>query len=212
MPEDAPVQDIDPMLDDTADQLIEAMRERNRQELEKSRATLRANIEELDGIPSRASMVLSSLPSQGSGSGSDAYMTGPDDAHMTGPDDVEMEDVSRAASAAASKKEKKEDKPKTTLKQEGGTSSRLKKVTIAPSVTKGPTKEFSDISSGGDDVELTNVTLNRSKDMEFWKSQSPNEIRAQLSLRSPMLRQLHGGKTKPLLLQLIETMMRDGSW
>ena len=29
MPEDAPVQDIDPMLDDTADQLIEAMRQRH---------------------------------------------------------------------------------------------------------------------------------------------------------------------------------------
>ena len=72
---------------------------------------------------------------------------------------------------------------------------------------------FSDISSGGDDeVELTNVTVNRSKDMEYWKQQSANEIRAQLSLRSPMLRRIHGGKTKPLLLQLIETMIRDGSW
>ena len=120
----APVQDIDPMLDDAADQLLEVTRQADREGDEKFRATLRANIEALEAIPSRASMLLSSLPSQGSGS--DAYMTGPDDAYMTGPDDVEMEDVSRAASATASKKEKKEAKPKTTLKQEGGTSSRQK--------------------------------------------------------------------------------------
>jgi hypothetical protein len=63
-----------------------------------------------------------------------------------------------------------------------------------------------------DEVTMTGVKLNNSTDMNFWKEQSANEMRAQLNLRFPGQRGDWAFKDRQQLIYIIEVKIRDGDW
>ena len=87
-----------------------------------------------------------------------------------------------------------DDQPEQAL---GRASSRSKRKT---------TNEKSD-----DEVEMTGVNLNKSTDLKFWKSQSPNEIRAQLNLRN-LPKKDYAFLDKKHLLEYLRNIIRSNKW
>jgi hypothetical protein len=63
-----------------------------------------------------------------------------------------------------------------------------------------------------DDVELTNVKINRSRDVWFWKEASAREMRAQLNLRDRSKIGDWAFKSRKQLLVIIEDKIRKGQW
>ena len=62
-----------------------------------------------------------------------------------------------------------------------------------------------------DEVEMTGVNLNKSTDLKFWKSQSPNEIRAQLNLRN-LPKKDYAFLDKKHLLEYLRNIIRSNKW
>ena len=63
-----------------------------------------------------------------------------------------------------------------------------------------------------DDLQMTGVNINRSTDMEFWKNQSPREIRTQLNLRNRSRIGDWAFKSKQQLHDIVEEMIKNGTW
>ena len=62
-----------------------------------------------------------------------------------------------------------------------------------------------------DEVEMTGINLNKSTDLKFWKSQSPNEIRAQLKLRK-LDPKVYGFLKKKALVEFVQILIRSNKW
>lgn len=84
--------------------------------------------------------------------------------------------------------------------------------------TKAKAKaKASAVSSGNnesdDDVELTGITLNKSKSMKFWREQSANELRAQLKLRDPQkFKDEWAFKGKEQLIEIVQDLIKKKKW
>ena len=65
--------------------------------------------------------------------------------------------------------------------------------------------------SRSDDAQLTGVAANKSTDMNFWKEQSANELRAQITFRQGR-RADWAVKNKAQLVDLVRQMIADGTW
>ena len=65
--------------------------------------------------------------------------------------------------------------------------------------------------SRSDDTQLTGISANRSTDLDFWKQQSANELRAQITFRQGR-RADWAVKSKPQLVELVRQMIADGTW
>jgi hypothetical protein len=76
---------------------------------------------------------------------------------------------------------------------------------IAPAVPRAKKAQTSE------DVELTGVTINRSKDVNYWMQQSANELRAQLVLRG-WKRADAGVKDLKQLQQIVKDLIANGKW
>ena len=63
-----------------------------------------------------------------------------------------------------------------------------------------------------DDVAISGIALNRNQDLDFWRSQSGNELKAQLYLRNPRDRGNWAFKSKDQLVGLVDGMIRQGTW
>ena len=74
-----------------------------------------------------------------------------------------------------------DDQPEQT---KGRSSSKSKRLANTPPPGRPEPKRKPNKSSDDDDVEMAGITLNTNGDMKYWKSQSPNELRAQLKLRN----------------------------
>ena len=77
-------------------------------------------------------------------------------------------------------------------------------------LARSPPKSRSE-RSRSDDTQLTGVAANKSTDLDFWKEQSANELRAQITFRQGR-RADWAVKTKAQLLDLIKQMIADGKW
>ena len=61
-----------------------------------------------------------------------------------------------------------------------------------------------------DDVKISGIKPNNDTDMEFWKEQSGNELRAQLKLRYPdRFNKEWAFKERPQLLEIITELIKD---
>ena len=76
---------------------------------------------------------------------------------------------------------------------------------IAPAVPRVKKAQTSE------DVELTGVTINRSKNVDYWMQQSANELRAQLVLRG-WKRADAGVKDLKQLQQIVKDLIANGKW
>ena len=64
-----------------------------------------------------------------------------------------------------------------------------------------------------DNVEISGITINDSQDINFWKVQSANEIRAQFKLRdSKKYYDEFAFKTKVQLLDIIKELIKSKQW
>jgi hypothetical protein len=64
-----------------------------------------------------------------------------------------------------------------------------------------------------DEVQISAVQPNKNSDINFWKEQSANELRAQLKLRDlQKFRNEWAFKSKDQLLQIIQDMISKGTW
>ena len=63
-----------------------------------------------------------------------------------------------------------------------------------------------------DDLEISSVAINRSRDMWFWREASAREMRAQLNLRDRSKIGDWAFKSREQLLDIIEDMIRKGQW
>jgi hypothetical protein len=54
--------------------------------------------------------------------------------------------------------------------------------------------------------------MNQNQDIGFWRDQSANELRAQITLRRPRERGDWVFKSKDQLVGLVDDMIREGSW
>jgi hypothetical protein len=63
-----------------------------------------------------------------------------------------------------------------------------------------------------DDLEISGVSINRSRDMWFWREASAREMRAQLNLRDRSKIGDWAFKSREQLLDIIEDMIRKGQW
>ena len=63
-----------------------------------------------------------------------------------------------------------------------------------------------------DEVEISGLSINQSQDLDFWKNQSANELRAQLHLRNPRERGNWAFKSKDQLVGLVGDMIQQGTW
>jgi hypothetical protein len=75
--------------------------------------------------------------------------------------------------------------------------------------TKAGHKHTEDLD---DDLEISGVTLNRSRDMWFWREASAREMRAQLNLRDRSKIGDWAFKSREQLLDIIEDKIRKGQW
>ena len=62
-----------------------------------------------------------------------------------------------------------------------------------------------------EDVQFAGLQMNTSHDINFWKQQSANELRSQITLRKGA-RGNWAVKTKAQLVAMVEDMIADGSW
>jgi hypothetical protein len=68
-------------------------------------------------------------------------------------------------------------------------------------------------SETDDEVQISAVQPNKNNDINFWKEQSANELRAQLKLRDlQKFRDEWAFKSKDQLLQIIQDMISKGTW
>ena len=67
-------------------------------------------------------------------------------------------------------------------------------------------------SSQEDKVEISGMDINRNNDLNFWKEQSPNELRAQLNLRNPGTRGDWAFKDRLQLHDIVGGMIQSGTW
>ena len=65
--------------------------------------------------------------------------------------------------------------------------------------------------SRSDDAQIAGISANKSTDMDFWKQQSANELRAQITFRQGR-RADWAVKTKDQLVELVRKMIADGKW
>ena len=63
-----------------------------------------------------------------------------------------------------------------------------------------------------DGVEISNVSINRSRDMWFWREASAREMRSQLNLRDRSKISDWAFKSREQLLAIIEDKIRKGQW
>ena len=64
-----------------------------------------------------------------------------------------------------------------------------------------------------DEVQISAVQPTKNKDINFWKEQSPNELRAQLKLRDlRKFRDEWAFKDKNQLMGIIQDMIKKGTW
>ncbi len=63
-----------------------------------------------------------------------------------------------------------------------------------------------------DSVTRAGVSVDSTTDMNFWRDQSANEIRSQLNLRNRRGIRNWAFEARPQLLELIEHMIKKGSW
>ena len=122
-------------------------------------------------------------------------------------DDHEMQvpAASRKREAAPEEKKVKKLKPQVqaqTVKTEGQAAS-MSQAVLTP--VGGPEDD-------DDDLQMTGVNINRSTDMEFWKNQSPREIRTQLNLRNRSRIGDWAFKDKQQLHDIVEEMIKNGTW
>jgi hypothetical protein len=91
-------------------------------------------------------------------------------------------------------------------------SRRARSITQAsPSVPAQP-KKTRKTRAASEDVQMTAITLNKSTDMEYWSQQSPNEMRAQITLRTGQRTPSTTGPNKKGLLKVIKSMIDKGTW
>lgn len=65
--------------------------------------------------------------------------------------------------------------------------------------------------STSDDVTVSGVSMNKSTDMNYWRQQSANELRAQITLRQGR-RADWAVKNRDQLIELIKKMIAEGRW
>jgi len=63
-----------------------------------------------------------------------------------------------------------------------------------------------------DEVEISGLCVNQSQDLDFWRNQSANELRAQITLRRPRERGNWVFKSKEQLVGLVDEMIKQGTW
>ena len=63
-----------------------------------------------------------------------------------------------------------------------------------------------------DEVEISGLSINQSQDLDFWRNQSANELRAQMHLRNPRERGNWAFKSKDQLVGLVGDMIQQGTW
>jgi len=143
----------------------------------------------------------------------------------------------RGRSRSPVKKEEKKEEIKPTVKVERSRSGGRKRIT---KVKQEPGTSSTDIPTGtglssssatapetprpkkrakararSEDVVASGVNINRSKDMEFWKNQSNNELKAQIAMRMPPnyeSRVKFQFKNKQETLDYIRLLITNGVW
>ena len=102
-----------------------------------------------------------------------------------------------------------DDQPEGTR---GRSSSRPKRTApVPPAGRPEPKRKTSNEKSDDDEVAITGVSLNTSTNLKFWKSQSPNEIRAQLKLRKLPINEYAFLKKKDLV-EYVRNLIITKKW
>ena len=128
----------------------------------------------------------------------------------TDPMDVEPKLEPKPEPRSRSRGRKPKTEPKNETKIPRGRTGNPKTVTVA-TVTQPKRSTSQPSKSKSADVQISGITLNKSKDMSFWESQSANEMRAQIALRvgrSPAMT----GQARAGTLDVIRKLIREGKW
>ena len=113
----------------------------------------------------------------------------------------------------AKKLDKPNDEPDDQPEETRGRSSSRPKRTapVPPAGRPEPKRKTSNEKSDDDEVAITGVNLNTSTNLKFWKSQSPNEIRAQLKLRKLPINEYAFLKKKDLV-EYVRNLIITKKW